>query len=212
MMNHLTGAKHALIERLRENGITDEKVLNAFNDVERHRFLESFLWTYAYEDKALKLFNGQTMSRPFTVAFQSQLMEIKDREKVLEIGTGSGFQAAILSSMGAKVYSIERQLDLYRRTKSILDKIDSSIFTIYGDGYEGLPQYAPFDKIIVTCGAPYLPPKLFDQLKIGGFIIIPIGNESQTMKKIIKTDEKNYQEETYGNFDFVPMLKDTSKK
>ena len=150
----LLGAKKRLIEGLRQKGITDENVLQAFDKVERHRFLESFLWDKAYDDIAIKLLNGQTISHPSTVAFQSQLLKIKKGLSVLEIGTGSGFQAAILSAMGAHVYSIERQEILYKRTSRLLAELDDRIVTCFGDGYKGLPRFAPFDRVIVTCGAP----------------------------------------------------------
>lgn len=204
----LLGAKKRLIDSLRQKGITDENVLTAFDKVDRHRFVESFLWDKAYEETALKLMNGQTISHPYTVAFQSQLLQIKKGDKVLEIGTGSGFQAAILSAMGARVYSIERQLVLFQSTRKLLSQIDDKIYTHYGDGYAGLPNFAPFDKVIVTCGAPNVPEELLKQLKVGGIMVIPVGEESQTMKRITKIDENQYDEETFGDFLFVPMLKE----
>ena len=210
--NLLLGAKKRLIEELRKKGITDENVLEAFDKVERHRFLESFLWNRAYDDVALKLLTGQTISHPSTVAFQSQLLKITKGLSVLEIGTGSGFQAAILSSMGAHVYTVERQQLLYKRTSKLLAELDSRIVTYFGDGYKGLPRFAPYDRIIVTCGAPDVPEALVQQLKVGGIMVIPVGDESQTMKRFTKIDENNLQEEVFGDFLFVPMLKNEVKK
>lgn len=204
----LLGAKKKLIEELRSKGITDENVLSAFDKVERHRFVESFLWDHAYDDVALKLLNGQTISHPYTVAFQSQLLNIHNGDKVLEIGTGSGFQAAILSAMGAHVYSIERQEILYQRTRKLLSELDNRILTFFGDGFKGIPRFAPYHKIIVTCGAPNVPLSLMDQLLVGGTMVIPVGDESHTMKRLTKIDNNNFEEEVFGDFVFVPMLKD----
>jgi len=209
-MNYLLqGAKQRLIAGLRERGISDENVLAAFNKVDRHKFIESFMEDKAYIDIPLKIKYDQTISQPFTVAFQTQLLQIKKGDKVLEIGTGSGFQAAILSAMGAKVYTIERQEGLYKDTSKLLDDIDYKIFTFFGDGFSGIPKYAPYDKIIVTCGAPIIPESLINQLKINGLMVIPVGKESQRMIRVTKTDENNYNKEEFGNFIFVPMLKNT---
>ena len=197
----LLGAKKKLIEELRQKGITDENVLAAFDKVERHRFVESFLWDKAYENKALKLMNGQTISHPYTVAFQTQLLEVQKNDKILEIGTGSGFQAAILSAMGARVFSIERQQQLHLSAKRLLEKLDDRIVLYYGDGFQGYPKFA-------TCGAPSVPEALLKQLAPGGIMVIPVGDESHTMKKIKKIDEEAYEEETFGDFLFVPMLKE----
>lgn len=201
-----------MIEQLRQKGITDENVLQAFDKMERHRFLESFLWPRAYEDIAIKLTTDQTISKPSTVAFQSQLLEVKKGTKVLEIGTGSGFQAAILYAMGAKVYTVERQIALFKRTKPLLDKLAPTVVTYYGDGFKGYPQFAPYDRVIVTCGAPNIPQALLDQLAIGGIMVIPVGEESQIMKKIVKISTTEYEETDYGDFLFVPMLKERVKK
>lgn len=213
-MEYLQGAKKGLIQLLRQKNITDENVLTAFDKVDRHLFVESFLWPRAYEDMALQIHCEQTISQPFTVAFQSQLLNVQKGDKILEIGTGSGFQSAILSNMGAKVFSIERQYELYKKTKILLEKIDHKIFLFYGDGFLGVPQYAPYDKMIVTCGAPQVPTSLLNQLKPGGIIVIPVGEGTQTMKKITKIDDSNFEEENFGDFKFVPMLKNTvnSKK
>lgn len=204
----LLGAKKKLIEELRQKGITDERVLAAFDKVERHRFVESFLWDKAYENKALKLMNGQTISHPYTVAFQSQLLQVQPGDKVLEIGTGSGFQAAILSAMGARVFSVERQQQLHLSAKRLLEKLDDRIVLYYGDGFQGYPKFAPYTKIIVTCGAPEVPAALLQQLAVGGIMVIPVGDESHTMRRIVKVDDNQYDEETFGDFLFVPMLKE----
>ena len=208
----LLGAKKRLIEGLRQKGITDENVLQAFDKVERHRFVESFLWDKAYDDVALKLLNGQTISHPFTVAFQSQLLQVSKGMSVLEIGTGSGFQAAILSAMGARVCSVERQQVLYQRTSKLLAELDDRIVTWYGDGFKGVPMFAPYDRVIVTCGAPDVPPALVQQLKPGGIMVIPVGDESHTMKRLTKMEDGGLQEEVFGDFLFVPMLKDAVRR
>lgn len=208
----LLGQKKRLIEMLRQKGITDENVLQAFDKMERHRFLESLLWPRAYEDIAIKLTTDQTISKPSTVAFQSQLLEVGKGTRVLEIGTGSGFQAAILYAMGAKVYTVERQIALFKRTKPLLDKLAPTVVTYYGDGFKGYPQFAPYDRVIVTCGAPEIPQALLDQLVVGGVMVIPVGEESQIMKKIVKISETEYEETDYGDFLFVPMLKERVKK
>ena len=208
----LLGQKKRMIEQLRQKGITDENVLQAFDKMERHRFLESLLWPQAYEDIAIKLTTDQTISKPSTVAFQSQLLEVSKGTKVLEIGTGSGFQAAILYAMGAKVYTVERQIALFKRTKPLLEKLAPSVVTYYGDGFKGYPQFAPYDRVIVTCGAPDIPQALLDQLVIGGIMVIPVGPESQIMKKIVKISDTEYEETDYGDFLFVPMLKERVRK
>jgi protein-L-isoaspartate(D-aspartate) O-methyltransferase len=208
----LLGQKKRMIENLREKGITDENVLSAFDKMERHLFLESILWPQAYDDIALKLTTDQTISKPSTVAFQSQLLEVQKGLKVLEIGTGSGFQAAILFAMGAKVYTIERQYELFKQAKKRLDEMAPSIITYYGDGFKGYPQFAPYDRVIVTCGAPDVPQALLDQMVTGGIMVIPVGTESQIMKKIVKISETEYEEEDFGDCVFVPMLKERVSK
>ena len=209
-MNYLLkGAKQRLISLLREKGISDENVLAAFEKVDRHKFIESFMDSKAYLDIALPIKYKQTISQPFTVAFQSQLLQIEKGEKVLEIGTGSGYQAAILSAMGAKVYTIERQEGLFKDTKKLLENIDHKIFTFFGDGFKGIPQHAPYDKIIVTCGAPDIPLSLINQLKINGLMVIPVGENTQKMIRVTKISDSDFKEEVFGNFVFVPMLKDT---
>lgn len=210
----LQGAKKSLIQWLREQGISDENVLQAFDKIERHKFIEdTILWDRAYENTPLPIGCNQTISQPITVAFQSQLLQIQKDDKVLEIGTGSGFQAAILSAMGAKVFTIERQIELFRKTRSLLTKKMQipDIKFFYGDGFEGLPAKAPFDKIIVTCGAPNIPAKLLNQLKINGIMVIPVGENTQEMKRITKVSEDQYKDESFGEFRFVPMLQNLVK-
>ena len=208
----LRGQKQRMIDNLRQKGISDENVLSAFDKMERHLFMESLLWPRAYDDIAITISTNQTISKPSTVAFQSQLLEVQKGHKVLEIGTGSGFQAAILYAMGAKVYTIERQITLFKQTKPLLDKLAPTVLTYYGDGFKGWPQFAPYDRIIVTCGAPEVPQTLLDQLKIGGIMVIPVGTESQTMKRIVKISESEYEEENFGDCLFVPMLKERVRK
>lgn len=202
----LLGAKKKLINTLREKGINDEQVLAAFDKVDRHLFIDSFLWPKAYEDTALHIYCDQTISQPSTVAFQTMLLQLKPGEKVLEIGTGSGFQAAILGAMGTRVFTVERHLELFSKAKDLLSKINDRIILRFGDGFQGFEKYAPYDKIIVTCGAPEIPEALLRQLKPGGIMVIPVGTEGQVMKRITKIDDNNYQEEEFGNFNFVPML------
>jgi protein-L-isoaspartate(D-aspartate) O-methyltransferase len=204
----LKGAKQRLIFQLREKGIRDENVLTAFDKVDRHKFIESFMWEKAYLDRALPIKFNQTISQPYTVAFQTELLQIQKGDKVLEIGTGSGYQAAILSAMGAKVYTIERQEGLYNETLKLLEEIDHKIFTFFGDGFSGIQEYAPYDKIIVTCGAPDIPKSLLNQLKINGLMVIPVGKDFQKMIRVRKTGENDFTEEAFGDFVFVPMLKD----
>lgn len=210
----LQGAKKSLIHWLHEQGISDENVLQAFDKIERHKFIEdTILWDRAYENTPLPIGCNQTISQPITVAFQSQLLQIQKDDKVLEIGTGSGFQAAILSAMGANVFTIERQIELFRKTRSLLTKKMQipDIKFFYGDGFEGLPAKAPFDKIIVTCGAPNIPAKLLNQLKINGIMVIPVGENTQEMKRITKVSEDQYKDESFGEFRFVPMLQNMVK-
>lgn len=204
----LQGAKQSLISWLKQQGITDDRVLNAFNVIERHRFIEdTILWNRAYENTPLPISCNQTISQPLTVAFQTQLLQLQPKDKVLEIGTGSGFQAAILYAIGVDVYTIERQLELYRKARVLFNELNLNGINIkYGDGFKGMPDYAPFDKIIVTCGAPNVPPALFKQLKVGGICVIPVGDGVQQMKRLTKLNETDFQEEDFGEFKFVPML------
>ncbi len=203
------GMRRNLVEELRNKGIRDENVLKAINNVPRHVFLDSSFLEFAYQDKAFPIGSGQTISQPFTVAFQTSLLEIQKNMKVLEIGTGSGYQACILAEMGAKVFSIERQRKLYTRTKSFLAEFPYHIKTFLGDGNKGLPTYGPFDRVIITAAAPEIPQSLVDQLKVGGMMVIPLSeNEGcQTMLRLTKQEDGSMKRETYGDFRFVPMLK-----
>ena len=203
------GMRRSLVEELKNKGISDENVLNAINAVPRHVFLDSSFLDFAYQDKAFPIGSGQTISQPFTVAFQSSLLEIKKNMKVLEIGTGSGYQACVLAAMGAKVFSIERQRKLYTKTKAFLAEFPYRIKMFLGDGNKGLPTYGPFDRIIITAAAPEIPQALIDQLKVGGMMVIPLSeNEScQTMLRLTKQEDGSLSREEHGDFRFVPMLK-----
>lgn len=206
------GRRKMLVDLLRSKGIEDEKVLEAINLVPRHLFLDSAFVEYAYKDEAFPIAAGQTISHPFTVAFQTQLLDIHPNEKVLEIGTGSGYQTAVLVALGAEIFTVERQKDLFDFSKIMLKKINfEPRFQTYGDGYKGLPSFAPFDKIIVTAGAPEIPNELLNQLNIGGVMVIPVGEESQQMLVIIKLAENKYEHYEFGNFKFVPMLESRNK-
>ena len=202
------GMRKNMVEELRNKGISDENVLNAINNVPRHVFLDSSFINFAYQDKAFPIGSGQTISQPFTVAFQTSLLEIKKNTKVLEIGTGSGYQACVLAEMGAKVFSIERQRKLYAKTKAFLAKFPYTIKTFLGDGNKGLPTYGPFDRIIITAAAPEIPQELINQLKVGGLMVIPLceNDDSQTMLRLTKQEDGSMKRETYGDFRFVPML------
>lgn len=198
-----------LIDELRIKGIIDEKILDAFEKVPRHYFLDNAFAEQAYSNIAFQIGSGQTISHPYTVAFQTLLLDIKKGDKILEIGTGSGFQTGILCALGAKVFSIERHKELHLKAKNILKQLHYSPRLSFGDGFKGLPSFAPFDKIIITCGAPFIPPLLVEQLKPNGVMIIPIGEgEEQQMKRITKTEECDLREEDFGVFKFVPMLED----
>ena len=202
------GLRKQLVETLRQKGITDERVLNAINNIPRHYFLDSAFDKVAYEDRAFPIAESQTISQPYTVAYQTQLLELKQYDKVLEIGTGSGYQAIILAETGAQVYTIERQKKLFdEHRKFVLRNRYPNIKYFYGDGYEGLPTYAPFDKIIVTAAAPQVPPKLIGQLKNGGLMVIPVGEGAvQKMMRIRKNTDGSIIEEILDNFSFVPMV------
>ncbi len=202
------GLRKVLVEELAKKGITDTNVLEAIGQVPRHIFLDSSLDNIAYQDKALPIGCNQTISQPYTVAFQTQLLELSPRDKVLEIGTGSAYQTSILCEMQARVFSIERHKPLYIRAKSVLSLMKYSAKCFFGDGYKGLPNYAPFDKIIITCGAKEIPNILLSQLKIGGYLVVPIGESVQTMYRIKKISDTEFLPEKYGNFKFVPMLED----
>ncbi len=201
------GKRKALVALLREKGIKSERVLDAINKLPRHFFFDSALVSHAYEDKAFPIGEGQTISQPYTVAFQTELLNIKPGDKVLEIGTGSGYQGSILHLLGAEVYTIEYQKKLYEGTKRFLSRLGIEMNLFYGDGTGGLPQHAPFDKIIVTAGAPVVPEALIQQLKIGGILVIPVGDRNkQTMLKITKKSIKAVDREEYEGFAFVPLL------
>ena len=206
------GLRKQLIEELKQKGITDKKVLEAFYDVPRHYFLDRAFLNQAYSNVAFQIGAGQTISQPFTVAFQSQLLEVESGDKILEIGTGSGFQTAILCALKAKVFSIERQRELHLRAKETLAQLPYNPKLRYGDGYKGWEAFAPFDGIIITCGAPFIPEALKIQLKIGGYMIIPLGEgKMQKMLRLKKISEDQFEMEEFGDFSFVPMLKDTNK-
>jgi protein-L-isoaspartate(D-aspartate) O-methyltransferase len=202
------GLRKKLVDGIRGKGITDEKILEAINRIPRHFFLDSAFDDVAYEDRAFPIGEGQTISQPYTVAYQTLLLQIKPFEKVLEIGTGSAYQACVLAEMGAQVYTIERQKKLFELNKVFahLRKYPNIKF-FYGDGYEGLPTYAPFDKILITAAAPEIPPKLMAQLKTGGMMVLPLGaGEVQQMKRVTKLDRGKIKEEVFDNFSFVPMV------
>ena len=203
------GLRKLLVENIRSKGIHDNNVLKAIETVPRHFFFDSSFLKYAYEDKPFPIAAGQTISQPFTVAFQTELLQIKRGDKVLEVGTGSGYQACILAEMGAKVFTIERQRTLFNSAQKFLREMHYPIKLFYGDGYKGLPAYAPFDKILVTAGAPYIPKPLIAQLKIGGILVIPVGSsEIQIMTTITKISESEAVKHEHGTFRFVPLLED----
>ena len=202
------GLRNKLVSLLRDKGITDEKVLSAINNIPRHFFLDSAFDKIAYEDRAFPIAEGQTISQPYTVAYQTQLLEVKPYEKILEVGTGSVYQATVLAELGAKIFTIERQKRLFEDNKAFIFKTKyPGIKFFYGDGFEGLPTYAPFDKIIITAGAPFIPPKLLDQLKAGGRMVVPVDEGvHQRMIRITKMQDGSFNEESFDYFSFVPML------
>jgi protein-L-isoaspartate(D-aspartate) O-methyltransferase len=206
------GLRKKLIDSLREKGITDENVLTAMMKIPRHFFLDTALEHIAYQDRAFPIGEGQTISQPYTVAYQTQLLELTPHQKVLEIGTGSAYQAMVLAEMSAAVFTIERQKRLFDQNKNfILRSKYPSIKFFYGDGFEGLPTFAPFDKVIITAAAPFIPPKLIEQLKPGGKMVIPVDeNGKQKMMRITKNIDGTLDEETFSDFSFVPMLKGRS--
>lgn len=202
------GLRKKLLDVLREKGISDEQVLTAMNNIPRHFFMDSALDNIAYEDRAFPISDGQTISQPYTVAYQTQLLQLKKNDKVLEIGTGSIYQATVLAELGAKVFTIERQKNLFDKTKNYIFKSKySNLKFFYGDGFEGLPTYAPFDKVIITAAAPFIPPKLMQQLKTGGYMIIPVDEGAQQrMMRLTKKEDGTWKEEVFENFSFVPMI------
>ena len=205
--NKHQGLRNQLAKLLEEKGITDKNVLEAIKKIPRHLFLNSSFEDFAYQDKAFPIGAGQTISQPYTVAFQSQLLEVKKDQKILEIGTGSGYQTAVLCVLGAKVYSIERQNELFKTTSILLPKLGIRPKHLsFGDGYKGLPNHAPFDSIIVTAGAPIIPQPLMAQLKIGGKLVIPVGDKEQIMTMLIRKNETQFERHEFGDFKFVPLL------
>jgi protein-L-isoaspartate(D-aspartate) O-methyltransferase len=204
------GLRKRLVDGLKVKGIRNDEVLVAIGRVPRHLFMESSFINFAYKDQAFPIGAGQTISQPYTVAFQTQLLNIQKNEKILEVGTGSGYQAAVLLEMGAKVFTIERQRELYLKVQKFLPSIGYSPACFFGDGYKGLPNLAPFDKILVTAGAPSVPHDLKLQLKIGGSLIVPVGdNNRQEMYQITRVSEDDFTSKKHGGFVFVPMLKGT---
>ena len=201
------GMRNQLLAVVKEKGITDATVLKGIAKIPRHLFLDSSFESFAYQDKAFPILADQTISQPYTVAYQSQLLEIKAGQKVLEIGTGSGYQTAMLLELGAEVYTVERQHELFKKTKLFLPKLGyRPKYMSFGDGYKGLPEYAPFDKIIVTAGAPFVPKPLLAQLKIGGILVIPVGDAQQIMHKYVRTGQKSFEKHELEACKFVPLL------
>jgi len=201
------GMRRELVNVIRKKGIKDEAVLNAINAIPRHFFFDSALHSHAYEDKAFPIGEGQTISQPYTVAFQTELLEVRRGDKILEVGTGSGYQAALLFLLEAEVHTIEYQPKLYERTKKFLPRLGVKINFYHGDGSKGFPNQAPYDKIIVTAGAPVVPNELLKQLKVNGILVIPVGDRNtQKMMKLTKVSESRILQEEYDNFAFVPLL------
>lgn len=209
MLNDLPrhkGQRNKLVKLLISKGIRQPEVLKAIGKIPRHLFIDSSFEDYAYQDKAFPIAAGQTISQPFTVAFQSELLQVSPGHKILEIGTGSGYQASVLYEMGAKVFSIERQKELFDITRQLMKKLGYQFTMKYGDGFQGLPSFGPFDRIIVTAGAPGIPEKLVEQLAPGGRMVIPVGTGSQVMKLVTRATTGELQVADYGDFRFVPML------
>jgi len=203
------GLRNQLVKTIEEKGITDKNVIEAIRKIPRHLFIDSAFEDFAYQDKAFPIGAGQTISQPYTVAFQTELLQVKKGDKVLEIGTGSGYQTAVLCLVGAKVYSIERQNELFKKTTIFLPKIGiRPKKIIFADGYKGFLEQAPFDSILVTAGAKEVPKALMTQLKIGGRMVIPIGEKDQIMTLLIRKNEKQFEKHQFGTFRFVPLLED----
>jgi len=201
------GLRQKLVETVKSKGIKDENVLQAIGNIPRHLFMDSGFLDHAYQDKAFPIAADQTISQPYTVAFQTELLQVKKGDKILEIGTGSGYQAAVLCELGAKVYSIERQQELFKRTSKFLPKLGyRPKKLIFGDGYKGLTEEAPFEGIVVTAGAPFVPKPLLAQLKIGGRLVIPVGDDVQVMTLYIRKGAKEFEKHEFGDFRFVPLL------
>ncbi|MBN1413950.1 MAG: protein-L-isoaspartate(D-aspartate) O-methyltransferase [Bacteroidales bacterium] len=202
------GLREKLVDEIQRKGIRDERVLEAIRKVPRHLFMESSFIKFAYKDQAFPIGSGQTISQPYTVAFQTELLDVRPHDKVLEIGTGSGYQAAVLLEMGARIYTIERQKELYLKAQTLLPKLGYKPSFFYGDGYQGLPTYGPFDRILITAAAPAIPTTLIEQLKTGGKMVVPVGGSgSQVMTQVEKTGPDKYVTHEHGWFVFVPMLK-----
>jgi len=203
------GKRKNLIKIIRAKGIANEKVLEAINKIPRHLFMDSGFEDHAYEDKPFPIGADQTISQPYTVARQTELLEVNPGDKILEIGTGSGYQAAVLIEMGAQVYTIERQKELFKKTSLFLPKLGyRPKKMVFGDGYKGLPEFAPFDGIVVTAGAPFVPKPLMEQLKVGGKLVIPVGEKVQIMTVFTRKSEKEFEKKEYGEYRFVPLLED----
>ena len=203
------GLRKKLVETLRKKGITNEAVLEAINKIPRHWFMDSGFIDHAYVDKSFPIAADQTISQPYTVARQTELLEVKAGDTVLEIGTGSGYQSAVLLEMGITVYTIERQNELFKKTSRFLPRIGyRPKKMVFGDGYKGLPEFAPFDGIVVTAGAPYVPKPLLAQLKVGGKLVIPVGEDVQIMTVFTRTSDTHFEKNEYGEFRFVPLLED----
>lgn len=205
------GLRKALVRELENKGISDKEILKAIEKIPRHFFLDTTFVEFAYKDQAFPIGAGQTISQPYTVAYQTQLLQVQKGEKVLEIGTGSGYQTCVLLELGAKVFTIERQKTLYDKTKRFLPELGYIPKFFYGDGYKGLPAFAPFDKILVTAGAPYIPDDLIVQLKVGGIMVIPVGVDIQIMTTVIKTSATTHERIELETFRFVPLLEDRAK-
>jgi len=206
------GLRNQLVKIIQKKGISNEKVLAAISKIPRHLFMDSGFIDFAYQDNAFPIAADQTISQPYTVAFQTELLELKAGDRVLEIGTGSGYQTAVLIELKAEVYSIERQKELYEKARKFLPRLGYVAKKLsFGDGYKGWSEYAPFDKIIVTAGAPFVPKPLLSQLKIGGRLVIPVGDDVQIMTLYIRKGEKEFEKHELGDFRFVPMLKESQK-
>lgn len=203
------GLRRKLVDEIRQKGIQDENVLTAIGNVPRHLFMDSGFIKFAYRDQAFPIGSGQTISQPYTVAFQTSLLQVLPLHKILEVGTGSGYQAAVLAQMGADVYTIERQKELYLSAQMLLTRLNNNyrVKFFYGDGYQGLPTYGPFDRILITAAAPVIPEQLLPQLKVGGRLVVPVGNnDSQVMTLVEKLAENEFKKTEHGSFVFVPML------
>lgn len=202
------GLRKKLVDTISEKGITDQRILDAIGKVPRHYFMDSGFVEFAYRDQAFPIGSGQTISQPYTVAFQTELLQVKKHDKILEVGTGSGYQCAVLLELGAKVYTIERQRELYLKSRALLNEMAYKPYFFYGDGYMGQPNHAPFDGILITAGAPDVPRELLKQLKIGGRMVVPVGGSAgQVMTLIVRVGEDEFNETEHGYFAFVPMLK-----